>query len=117
MEVALEGEITSELAHLAVDKIYAHYGKIGMEKRITLLRKYLDVAPNDGERFWAHEHIVYSLTCLDRNAEAIDEHKKLYRWTCQQMSDKHVLEVVSNLNSAGCWKDEGRIDEWMQMFI
>lgn len=116
VEEALKGEITPELAHLAVDKIFAHYGKIGMEKRITLLRKYQDIAPNDEERFWAHEHLVYSLTCLDRNREAIDEHKKLYRWACKQMSDKHVLEVVSNLNSAGCWKDEGRIDEWFQLF-
>ena len=116
VEEALKGEITSELAHLAVDKIYAHYGKIGMEKRITFLREYIDKAPNDEERFWAHDHLVYSLTALDRNAEAIDEHKKLYRWVCKNMSDKHVLEVVSNLNSAGCWKDEGRIDEWMQMY-
>lgn len=116
VEEALKDEITPELAHLAVDKIYAHYGKIGMEKRILLLRKYQDLAPNDEERFWAHEHIVYSLTCLDRNREAIDEHKKLYRWTCKQMSDKHVLEVVSNMTIAGCWKDEGQIDEWLQIY-
>lgn len=116
VEVALEGEITPELAHLAVDKIFAHYGKIGMEKRITFLREYIGIAPNDEERFWAHEHIVYSLTCLDRNSEAIDEQKKLYRWVCKNMSDKHVLEVVSNMSSAGCWKDEGRIDEWLQMY-
>ncbi|MDE0089289.1 MAG: hypothetical protein OXU23_26485, partial [Candidatus Poribacteria bacterium] len=116
VEETLKGEITPELAHLAVDKIFAHYGKIGMEKRISLLRKYQDIAPNDEERFWAHEHLVYSLTCLDRNAEAIDEQKSLYRWTCKNMSDKYVLEVVSNLTSAGCWKEEGRIDEWFQLF-
>lgn len=116
VEEALKGEITPELAHLAVDKIFAHYGKIGMEKRIPLLRKYQDIAPNDEERFWAHEHLVYSLTCLDRNAEAIDEQKSLYRWTCKNMSDKYVLEVVSNLTSAGCWKEEGRIDEWFQLY-
>ena len=116
VEVALKGEITPELAHLAVDKIYAHYGKIGMEKRVTFLRRYIDIAPDDEERFWAHDHLVYSLTALDRNSVAIDEQKKLYRWACKQMSDKHVLEVVSNLSNAGCWKDEGRIDEWMHMY-
>ena len=116
VEVALKDEITPELAHLAVDSIYAHYGKIGMEKRITLLRKYQDIAPNDEERFWAHEHLVYSLNCLDRNVEAIDEQKSLYHWTCKNMSDKYVLEVVSNLTSAGCWKEEGRIDEWFQLY-
>lgn len=116
VEEALKDEITSELAHLAVDKVFAHYGKIGMEKRITFLRKYIDIAPDDEERFWAHDHLVYSLSSLDRNSEAIDEQKKFYHWACKQMSDKHVLEVVSNLNSAGCWKDEGRIDEWLQMY-
>ena len=116
VEEALKGEITPELAHLAVDDIYAHYGKIGMEKRITLLRKYQAVAPNDEECFWAHEHLVYSLTCLDKNREAIDEQKKLYSWAGKHLSDKYVLEVVSNLNSAGCWKEEGRIDEWIQLY-
>ena len=116
VEEALKGEITPELAHLAVDKIYAHKGKIGMEKRVTFLRNYQDIAPNNDERFWAHEHLVYSLTCLDRNKEAIDEQKRLYRWACEHLSDKHVLEVVSNLNSAGCWKEEGRIDEWIQLY-
>ena len=116
VEVALKDEITSELAHLAVDKVFAHYGKIGMEKRITFLRKYVDITQDDDERFWAHDHLVYSLSSLDRNNEAIDEQEKFYHWACKQMSDKHVLEVVSNLSSAGCWKDEGRIDEWMQMY-
>ena len=116
VEEALKGEITPELAHLAVDKIYAHMGKIGMEKRVTFLRNYQDIAPNNDERFWAHEHLVYSLTCLDRNKEAIDEQKRLYRWAGEHLSDKHVLEVVSNLNSAGCWKEEGRIDEWIQLY-
>ncbi len=116
LEEALDGEITSELVHFAVDNVYAHYGKIGMEKRIALLRKYQNIAPSDEERFWAHENVVYSLTSLERNAEAIDEQKKLYRWACKHLSDKHVLQVPSNLSSAGCWKDEGRLDEWMQMY-
>lgn len=116
VEEALKGDITKELVHLAVDDIYAHYGKIGMESRVALLRKYEGKAPSDEERFWAHEHLVYSLTCLDRHREAIDEQKRLYRWADKHLSDKYVLEVVSNLNSAGCWKEEGRIDEWIQLY-
>ena len=116
VEEALKGEITKELVHFAVDDIYAHYGKIGMESRVTLLRKYKDKAPSDDERFWAHLNLVISLSCLERSRETTEEHTQLYRWTCQHMSDKHVLEVMSNLNAAGCWKDEERIDEWIQLY-
>lgn len=116
VEVALKGEITPELVHFAVDDIYAHYGKIGMESRVALLRKYQDKASHDDERFWAHQNLVISLACLERNKEATEEHARLYRWTCKHMSDKHVLEVLSNLNAAGCWKDEGRIDSWIQFY-
>lgn len=116
IEQALKGEITPELVHFAVDDIYAHYGKIGMESRVALLRKYQDKASHDDERFWAHQNLVISLACLERNKEATEEHTKLYRWTCKHMSDKHVLEVLSNFNAAGCWKDECRIDSWIQLY-
>ncbi len=108
--------LTKELVHFAVDDIYAHYGKIGMESRVALLQKYQDNAPSDDERFWAHQSLVNSLSCLEKNQETTEEHTRLYRWTCKNMSDKHVLEVMSNLNAANCWKDDGRIDEWIQLY-
>ena len=58
IEDALKGEITPELVHLAVDDIYPYMGKLGMEKRISLLRKYMDDAPDDTERFWSHDGLV-----------------------------------------------------------
>ena len=116
IEDALKGEITPELVHLAVDDIYSYMGKLGMEKRISLLRKYMDDAPDDTERFWAHEEFVDSLAFLDRNREAIEEHSRLYRWTCQHLPDKYVLEIASNLNVSGCWAAEGRIDDWIQFY-
>ena len=116
IEDALKGEITPELVHLAVDDIYPYMGKLGMEKRISLLRKYMDDAPDDTERFWSHEGLVSSLAFLDRNREAIEEHSRLYRWTCQHLPDKYVLEIASNLSVAGCWTAEDRIDDWIQLY-
>ena len=116
IEETLKDEITPQLVHLAVNDIYAHSGKIGMEKRITLLRKYLDVAPDDNERFWTHQHLMYSYANLKKNKEAIEEQKRLYRLADKNMSDKFALEAISNLNCAGAWKDEGRFDEWLQLY-
>ena len=116
IEDALKGEITPELVHLAVDDIYPYMGKLGMEKRLSLLRKYMDDAPDDTERFWSHDGLVYSLTFLERNREAIEEHSRLYRWTCQHLPDKYVLEIASNLSVAGCWTTEDRIDDWIQLY-
>ena len=116
IEAALKGEITPELVHLAVDDMYPYMGKLGMEKRLSLLRKYMDNALDDTERFWAHEQLVYSLTFLRRNREAIEEHSRLYRWTSQHLPDKYVLEVASNLSVAGCWAAEERIDDWIQLY-
>ena len=116
IEDALKGEITPELVHLAVDDIYPYMGKLGMEKRVPLLRKYMDDAPDDTERFWSHDELVHSLAFLGRNREAIEEHSRLYRWTCQHLPDKYVLETASNLSVAGCWAAEDRIDDWIQLY-
>ena len=116
IEDALTGEITPELVHLAVDDIYPYMGKLGMEKRLSLLRKYMDDAPDDTERFWSHDGLVHSLAFLGRNREAIEEHSRLYRWTCQHLPDKYVLEIASNLSVSGCWAAEDRIDDWIQLY-
>ena len=115
IEAALKDEITPELVHLVVDDIYPHLGKVGMEKRIALLRRYQDVAPDDVERFWAHHRIVYSLSALEKNRETVEEQIRLYRWACKHMSDKYVLEALPNSNSIESWKLEGRIDEWVEL--
>ena len=115
IEDALKGDLTPELVHLAVDDIYLYMGKLGMEKRLSLLRKYMDDAPDDTERFWAHDELVDSLAFLERNQEVIEEQTRLYRWACQQ-SGKYVLKVISNLSTAGCWAAEGRIDDWIQLY-
>ena len=115
VEAALKSEITPELVHLVVDDIYPHMGKVGMEKRITLLRRYQDVVPDDTERFWAKHRIVHSFPALERNQDAVEEQIQFYRWTCEHMSDKHVLETLSNLTIIDCWKKESRIDEWMKL--
>ena len=115
IEDALKGEITPELVHLAVDDIYPYMGKFGIEKRLSLLRKYMDDAPDDTERFWSHKGLVNSLAFLRRNREAIEEQTRLYRWACKQ-SEKYVLRTLSSLEAAGCWKAEGRIDDWIQLY-
>ena len=115
IEEVLNGEITPEMVHLVVDDIYPYMGSIGMEKRLPLLRKYMDIAPDDEERFWAHKGLVNTLAHLRQSREAIDEQKRLYRWACKN-SEKHVLRVISNLSIAGCWKAEGRIDDWIKLY-
>ncbi len=116
IEDALKGKIPSELVHLVVDKIYPHMGKLGMERRISLLRKYMDDAPEATERFWAHQTLVNSLAHLGSNREAIEEHSRLYRWASQHLSDKYVLKTMSNLNVGGCLQAEARIDDWIQLY-
>ena len=116
IEDALKGEITPELVHLAVDDIYPYMGKLGMEKRIPLLRNYMNNAPDDMERFWAHVELVDSLAFLRRNRAAIEEHFQLYRWASKHLPDKYVLETISILSVAECLKAEGRIDDWIQLY-
>ena len=115
IEDALKGEITPELVHLVVDDMYSRMGSLGMEKRVPLLRKYMDNAPDDTERYWSHKSLVHSLAFLRRNREAIEEQTRLYRWACKH-SEKYVLRIISNLTTAGCWKVEGRIDDWLKLY-
>ena len=116
IEDALKDGITPELVHLAVDEIYPYMGKLGMEKRISLLRRYMEETADDTERFWAHDKLVYSLAFLERNREAVEEHARLYQWTCRHLPDKYVLEIASNLSVSECWTAEGRIDDWIQLY-
>ena len=115
VEEALKGKITPELVHLA-DDIYRYMGKIGLEKRISLHHRYLGVAPDTTERFWSHWHLVDSLAVLQRNRETVEEQTRLYRWTCEHLSDEYVLEALYDTTQAACWKGEGRIDEWFQLY-
>ncbi len=115
IEEALKGEITPELVHLT-DDIYQYMGKLGLEKRISLHRRYLGVAPDNTERFWSHWHLVDSLAVLQRNKETVEEQIRLYRWTCEHLSDEYVLEALYDTTQAKCWKEEGRIDEWFQLY-
>ena len=116
IEDALTGEITPELVHLAVDDIYPYMGKLGMEKRLSLLRRYMDDALEDTERFWAHNELVDSLAFLGKNRESIEEQTRLYRWASKHLPDKYVLKVLSNLSPAGCWAAEDRLDDWIQLY-
>ena len=115
IEEALKGEITPELVHLAVDEMYPRMGSLGMEKRVPLLRKYMDDASNDTERYWSHKSLVHSLGFLRRNREAIEEQIRLYRWACKQ-SEKYVLRIISNLGMSGYWAAEDRLDDWIQLY-
>ena len=115
IEEALKVEITLELVHLIVDEIYPSMGSFGMEKRIPLLRKYMNDVSDDTERYWSHKSLVQSLAFLSRNREAIQEQTRLYHWACKQ-SEKYVLRIISNVGMAGCWKAEGRIDDWIQLY-
>ena len=115
VEDALKSEITPELVHLA-DDIYRYMGKLGLEKRISLHQRYIVVASDNKERFWSHWHLVDSLAILQRNREAVEEQIRLYRWTCEHLSDEYVLEALYDTTQAACWKAEDRIDEWFQLY-
>jgi len=116
VEEALKGEITSELARLA-HEIYKYMGKPGIEKDVSLHRRYLNVASDNKERFWSHRQLSVSLAMLGHSREAIEEQVRLYHWACEHMSDADVLYVLSScLEHAGCWKDVGRVDDWIQLY-
>ena len=116
IEDALKDKITPELVHLAVDEIYPYMGKLGMEKRLSLLRRYMDETSDDTERFWAHDELVDSLAFLGKNRESIEEQTRLYRWAGNHLSDKYVLKVLSNLGTAECWAVADRLDDWIQLY-
>ncbi|MCY4403898.1 MAG: RNA polymerase sigma factor [Candidatus Poribacteria bacterium] len=115
IDAVLKGEITSELVHIAVDGIYPYMGKLGIEKRVSLLRKYMNDLKDDTERYWSHKSLVNGCAILRRNREAIEEQTLLYRWACQH-TEKYVLRIISDLNIARCWKAENRIDNWIQLY-
>ncbi len=115
IDAVLKSEITPELVHLAVDGIYPYMGKLGIEKRVSVLRKYMDDVEDDTERYWSHKSLVNGLAILGRNREAIEEQTLLYRWACKH-AEKYVLRIISDLNIAKCWKAEGRIDDWIQLY-
>lgn len=115
VEEALKGKITPELVHLA-DDIYTYMGKLGLEKRISLHRRYLKITSDNTERFWSHWQLVDTLAVLQRNRETVEEQIRLYRWTCEHLSDEYVLEALYDTTQAKCWKEEGRIDEWFQLY-
>ncbi len=118
IEEALKGDITPELAHLVVDDVYPHMGREGIEKRLTLLHKFLDEAPDNKERFWARQEIASSLAFLGRHQESVEEQLQLYQWACKNdIPDKDVLHIFcSNLENPGSWSAEDRIDEWIQLY-
>ena len=115
VEEALKGEITPELVRLA-DDIYTYMGKLGLEKRISLHRRYLKVVSDNKERFWSHWQLVDTLAVLQRNRETVEEQLRLYRWACKYLSDEYVLEALYDTTQAACWKEEDRIDEWFQLY-
>ena len=116
LEEALKGEITSELARLA-HEIYKYMGEPGIEKNVSLHRRYLNVASDNKERFWSHRQLSVSLAMLGWSREAVEEQVRLYHWACENMSDADVLYVLSScLEHAGCWKDVGRVDDWIQLY-
>ena len=74
------------------------------------------VTPDNTERFWSHWHLVDSLAILQRNRETVEEQIRLYRWTCEHLSDGYVIEALFDTTQAKCWKAECRIDEWFQLY-
>ena len=77
----------------------------------------MDDAPDNSERFWAHENLVNSFSFLGKNREAVEEHSQLYKWACHQnLPNKDVLQIISNLHSPGSWAAENRIDDWIQLY-
>ncbi len=115
IDAVLKDGVTSELVHLAVDGIYPYMGKLGIEKRVPLLRKYMDDVEDDTERYWSHKSLVNALAILGNNCEAIEEQTRFYHWACKH-AEKYVLRIISNLNIAKCWKAEGRIDDWLELY-
>ena len=115
VEALLPMGLSPKVVHLA-DRAFRYLGQEGLEKRITLHRDYVAVAPDPDERFWSHWHLVDSLAVLRRNREAVAEQIKLYRWTCENQSDEHILRALEDTTKARCWLMEGRIDEWFKLY-
>jgi RNA polymerase sigma factor (sigma-70 family) len=115
VERALNQEVTPELVHLAHD-IYGYLGHEGLEKRVSLHRRYMSAAQDMEERFWSNWHMVDSLAVLRRSREAVEEQSRLYQWASQSLTDEHVLKALYDSTQALCWIKEGRIDEWYRLY-
>lgn len=115
VEVLLSKGLSPEVVHLA-DGVFVYQGQEGIEKRIPLHRDYMEVAPDPDERFRSHWHLVDSLAVLGLNREAVEEQTKLYRWTCENLSDEHIVRTLEDTTQARCWLMEGRINEWFKLY-
>ena len=115
VEALLLKGLSREVVHLA-DGVFRYLGQEGIEKRIPLHRDYVEVAPDPDERFWSHWHLVDSLAVLRLNREAVEEQIELYRWTCENLSDEHILRSLEDTTQALCWLMEGRTNEWYELY-
>lgn len=115
VETEIDSCLTPELVHLA-DDIYRYLGQDGLEKRISLHRTYIDVAPNVEERFWSNWHLVDTLAVMRRNSEAIEEQKAFYKWAREELTVGHMVKTLYDSTQARCWVVENQGEDWFKLY-
>ncbi|MCM2999995.1 hypothetical protein M3647_21200 [Paenibacillus cellulositrophicus] len=102
------------LAH----KIFGYLGDKGLHERIEAMRKYLQSnqpkSPED--QFWANWELVDNLALLKKYKMMIEEQRLFLAWAQKNMSLDHLLKVMYDSTQAIGWVEEGRSDEWFEIY-
>ena len=115
IEKTLTNGILPKKVHLA-DNIYKYMGQEGLVKRVSLHRMYLETETDLDERFWSHWQLVDSLAVLGKHREAVEEQSVFYQWTSTHLTAEHIVRALEDTTQAQCWKHEGRIEEWIELY-
>ncbi|MGG4048711.1 hypothetical protein [Paenibacillus favisporus] len=102
------------LAH----KIFGYLGDKGLHERIEAMRQYLESnqpkSPED--QFWANWELIDNLALLKKYKTMIEEQKLFLTWAQKNMSLDHLLKVMYDSTQAIGWVEEGRSDEWFEIY-
>lgn len=102
------------LAH----EIFGYLGDKGLHERIEAMKKYLQSnqpkSPED--QFWANWELVDNLALLKKYKMMIEEQRLFLAWAQKNMSLDHLLKVMYDSTQAVGWVEEGRSDEWFEIY-
>lgn len=99
--------------------IFGYLGDKGLDERVKLMRKYLQVSMNasNEDKFWANWELIDNLALLKRYKEMIPDQRLFLQWTRDNMSVEWCIKVMFDSTQAIGWFYEGITDEWFDIYF
>jgi len=107
--------IEKEAVHIASEMSYF----FGGDKNLTvkILSQYLSQSLDIKEESWARWHLVDNLAMLRHCEKAVEEHQKFLSWARKNLPVDRLLWVMHDGTQAFCWREVGKGEEWLQIFV